>query len=316
VDQELETAAAASAGGWVRRLRRKGHAAPIGSPCANCGTTLQGPWCHECGQVGEDFHRSITHLVGEAFEGLLHFDGRLWSTLPRLLLRPGRLTREYLDGHRAPQIPPLRLFLVTLLIVFLAGTMAAPKAIDLRSKPADANAVLNTPGLSESDRADIKQGMDQIKAAAAHPDKDATAAWLTQRFKAVADDPERFFNTIEQWAERFAFLLMPMSTILLSLIFVFQRRFYVFDHAIFSMHSLSAMGLLLTAVLLLDRVFGDVADFALWLAPVHLFAHMRGVYGVSWWGALIRMFVLFIASSVGFALLLMGLISVGLNAMG
>ena len=30
---------------------------------ANCATPLQGPWCHACGQRGEDFHRSIVHLA-------------------------------------------------------------------------------------------------------------------------------------------------------------------------------------------------------------------------------------------------------------
>ncbi len=117
---ELEIAAQGSLGAFARKTAGK-HAAPVGTPCANCATPLQGPWCYACGQSGEDFHRSIVRLCGEVVEGLLHFDGRLWQTLPDLMLRPGRLTRNYLEGHRAPQIPPLRLFLVVLLGVFLIG---------------------------------------------------------------------------------------------------------------------------------------------------------------------------------------------------
>ncbi|QUD86940.1 DUF3667 domain-containing protein [Phenylobacterium montanum] len=314
--QELETVAAASAGGWARFLRRKAHTAPIGSPCANCETPLQGPWCHACGQLGEDFHRSVTHLVGEVFEGLFHFDGRLWRTLPTLILKPGQLTRDYLNGHRAPQIPPLRLFLVMLLFVFLAGSIDTPKHIARPAKRPDVGIVLNSPDVSDQDRTDIKQGLAQIDAAAKNPAKSPGAAWLEARIKAAIDDPERFFGVIEQWSERFAFLLMPMSTLLLSLIFVFQRRFYVFDHAIFSLHSLSAMGLLLTAVILLDPVTGGLANLLLVLAPVHLFRHMRGTYGSSAIGTLIRMTLLFLGSAAGFLVLILGLISVGLNAMG
>ena len=43
---------------------------------------------------------------------------------------------------------------------------------------------------------------------------------------------------------KIAFLMLPVATALLSLAFVFQRRFYVFDHTIFSLHSLSAVGMM------------------------------------------------------------------------
>ena len=47
---ELETAAAASAGGWLR-WRRKQADIPPGTPCANCETPLVGTYCHACGQI-------------------------------------------------------------------------------------------------------------------------------------------------------------------------------------------------------------------------------------------------------------------------
>ncbi|MEF3019414.1 DUF3667 domain-containing protein, partial [Pseudomonas aeruginosa] len=80
-----------------------------------------GPWCYHCGQLGADFHRSTFHLIAEAFESFFHADGRLVRTLPRLIVAPGRLTHDFLAGKRAPQIPPLRLFLVSVLLLFLAG---------------------------------------------------------------------------------------------------------------------------------------------------------------------------------------------------
>src|SRR5262249_42658595 len=116
---ELEVLAADAIAGETARASR--HALPIGAPCPSCATPLQGPWCHACGQKGEEYPRSILHLLAEAFEGLTHFDSRLWNTLPRLVFQPGRLTHEYLEGHRASQIPPFRLFLIILLIVFFAG---------------------------------------------------------------------------------------------------------------------------------------------------------------------------------------------------
>ncbi len=51
-------------------------------------------------------------------------------------------------------------------------------------------------------------------------------------------------------------------------------------------------------------------------APIHLFAHMRGVYRTSIVGTLARMFLLFLGSAVAAGILIVGLIAVGLNGMG
>lgn len=67
---ELETAALASGGGWLKWKRQ--HAdIPPGTPRANCETPLEGTCCHVCGQLAEDFHKSIWKLTVEAVESLL-----------------------------------------------------------------------------------------------------------------------------------------------------------------------------------------------------------------------------------------------------
>ncbi|WP_291071711.1 DUF3667 domain-containing protein [Hyphomonas sp.] len=50
---------------------------------------------------------------------MFSLDGRLWRTLPKLMLRPGRMTREYIDGKRSRYVPPFRLFLLTSVIFFV-----------------------------------------------------------------------------------------------------------------------------------------------------------------------------------------------------
>src|SRR5215472_15768452 len=99
------------------------HALPLGAPCPNCSAALAGPWCQACGQSSDDFHRSLRKLVGEALEGVFEVDSRLWRTLPDLVLKPSRLTRRYLDGQRVAQIPPFRMFLIAVVIVFLAVSL-------------------------------------------------------------------------------------------------------------------------------------------------------------------------------------------------
>jgi hypothetical protein len=144
----------------------------------------------------------------------------------------------------------------------------------------------------------------------------AATAWLQGRIRHALQSPEELRLILESWSERFAFLMLPLATAFLTLLFVFQRRFYVFDHAIFSLHSLSAMGLLFVAAMLLGQVTGGAADLLVLAAPVHLFVHMRGVYRTSIMGTLIRMFLLFVVSLAAFALLMVGLIWVGLALLG
>lgn len=369
---ELETAALASGGGWLKWKRE--HAdIPPGTPCANCETPLEGTYCHVCGQLAEDFHKSVWKLAIEAVESLLHLDGRLFKTMPALLRRPGQLTREYLDGKRAWQVQPFRMFLVVLLLVIFAGhwtsTVNAQRAEargeetrstvtftgpgDRTDDPAaraaarariaadpDMPPAAKTAALAAIDRdwvkfnrslADTANGTEAPEAAAPAMDGDDTLTvtsalanekqtesiqhWAQTRYDAVREDPERFALILEIWGHRVAILALPMSALMLSLLFVFNRRFYVFDHLVFSMHSLSFQMLLLTTVFLLSLVVGGWAWWLILAAPVHLFVHMKGAYQRSVFGTLARMSALFVLTTFAFSLLAALWLYLGFNEM-
>lgn len=124
---ELEAAAADSVTGFFKK--RKKHAfAGVGKPCANCGTILEGPFCHACGQDADNHKRSILHLIWEAIEGMFHLDGRLASTLPALFFRPGILAKDYMEGRIVRHVPPFRTFLVALLLFIFAAEHAIHSA--------------------------------------------------------------------------------------------------------------------------------------------------------------------------------------------
>jgi hypothetical protein len=354
MSDELETATLASMGGWLR-WKRKHADIPVGTPCANCETPLQGTYCHVCGQLAEDFHRSTWHLLVEAIESLLHLDGRLFHTLPRLIRRPGELTRDYLAGKRAWQVQPFRMFLVILLVVLFVNHLAskgdgshksdlvahdAPPAAagsalvhgpdtpearadvekaraDIESDP-DLTPAQRAAGLAavEGDWAAFGQSMVAQGSAKAGADGhvietrlaggDRTEAfrhWVEVRVQAVRDDPERFALIMEIWLHRIAILALPVSAAMLSLLFAFNRRFFVFDHLIFSMHSLSFQMLLVTVILLLSIVIGGWAWWLVLVMPVHLFVHMKGAYQRSAFGTVVRMGTLCVLTTVTFSLL-------------
>jgi hypothetical protein len=113
-----------------------GHHGPFHTHCENCGTKLDGPWCHKCGQHDFEFHRSFRHVFLEALETIFHFEGKFFRNMGTLLFRPGRLTADFNAGRRAAQMPPFRLYVFVsflfFLIIFLGKDTS--EAIDLSAE--------------------------------------------------------------------------------------------------------------------------------------------------------------------------------------
>ena len=107
----------------TRRILREtdiadGHVMAIEN-CLNCGTALSGQYCGNCGQRARSRLISMWELLSDAFGDLFELDSRIWKTLVPLLVRPGKLTYEYLQGRRASFMPPFRTYLVLSILFFL-----------------------------------------------------------------------------------------------------------------------------------------------------------------------------------------------------
>lgn len=91
--------------------------------CLNCGTELAGPYCHQCGQKGH-VHRTLAAFWHDLIHGVLHFEGKIWRTLPLLAWRPGALTRRYVEGERANFLSPIAIFLFSVFLMFAVFSLA------------------------------------------------------------------------------------------------------------------------------------------------------------------------------------------------
>jgi len=87
--------------------------------CLNCGMALGGQYCGNCGQRSRSRLISLWELVSDAFGDLFELDSRIWRTVVPLLVRPGKLTYDYLQGRRARFMPPFRTYLVLSILFFL-----------------------------------------------------------------------------------------------------------------------------------------------------------------------------------------------------
>jgi hypothetical protein len=88
--------------------------------CLNCGATVEERYCTRCGQENVEPKESVGHLVGHFFADITHFDSKIFTTLKDLVLRPGFLTREYVEGRRVAYLNPIRMYVFISAIFFVA----------------------------------------------------------------------------------------------------------------------------------------------------------------------------------------------------
>ena len=95
--------------------------------CLNCGTELQGKYCHICGQEATSKTPSVGAFLVEYANHAFIWDSNFLKTLWNLIRRPGYLTKEFIAGKFASHEHPLKLnmfllFVLITLFVFFAGT--------------------------------------------------------------------------------------------------------------------------------------------------------------------------------------------------
>ena len=106
--------------------------------CLNCGEHYAGNYCPRCGQSAATARYTVRHAMtyvadvwGLGSQGMLR-------TILHLLLRPGRMIRDYLDGHRAPYFSPFKMLFVVVTILYLLynilpGEQVAQTSAEIRS---------------------------------------------------------------------------------------------------------------------------------------------------------------------------------------
>lgn len=90
---------------------------------------MHGPFCHICGQENivtrQNFFSLTKHFIYDVF----HFDGKFFDTLKYLLIRPGYIPRQFIEGKRKSYLDPIRMYLFTSAFFFIVFfTVKDPKA--------------------------------------------------------------------------------------------------------------------------------------------------------------------------------------------
>jgi hypothetical protein len=131
--------------------------------CLNCGTGLKGPFCYFCGQPDRNFMRFFPALLRDMMEDLLDLDSRFLRTVKPLLFKPGRLTRDYMEGRRFRYVPPMRLYILSSIVFFLLAAFMSNDAISIGSVKND-NGIVHITTDSEDEHQMADEALDKLPA--------------------------------------------------------------------------------------------------------------------------------------------------------
>jgi len=293
------------------------------APCRNCGAVpvAQTPPPHYCAQCGQERTLHPPTLAEFLHEFVGHYvalEGPIWRSLGLLLGRPGRLTREYLEGRRRRYVLPLRLYLSASFLFFVVMKLIPSAIGEATTVNVNANdeRVAAAVEIASAARGGLAtRGLSPVGMAAASGASAATppragerppalmvsdcgrpghaacgpaARWLNGLLQRSRDDPKAFVEHLRAHALAIApyaiFLLLPVFAAIVMLVYRSRGRTYG-EHFVFSLHLHAFWFLALLAIALLPK---DPSDLLLLAIPVYGVMAMRTVYDGGWWATIAR----------------------------
>lgn len=293
--------------------------------CLNCRHVVELKFCPNCGQENSDSRKTFHHLFIHFFEDLTHYENAFWKTIRNLLFKPSTLTKEYLSGKRLSYLAPVRLYIFISFITFLLIAMFPSKVkgdIDKSEKALSKELAKNAQGLAkkEEDKYFHLKSMKEIDSIQKYGKEssklNATSYWLYEKVVHVTENNtkreiiEKFVESFFHNLPKILFIIMPFFAFFLWL-FHNKKRWYYFDHGIFTLHYFSFLLLIFLIMFIVDRLIGllgennpltFISSITTFIGTVWMFyyfypAHHR-FYGESRIVSFIKSVILFIINSL------------------
>ncbi len=115
-EKEKESKSIVSKGRYELKFR--------GTECLNCGHVLDvsDKYCPNCSQANSTKKLVLKDFFDEFFSSLVNYDSKLLKTLYTMLVKPGTITKDYINGKRVSYTNPFRFLLSLAFLYFLMAT--------------------------------------------------------------------------------------------------------------------------------------------------------------------------------------------------
>lgn len=289
--------------------------------CLNCKTPLKGRYCYVCGQPDRHLIRFFPVLIRDLLADALDLDSRFFKTLIPLLFQPGKLTNAYIAGRRARFVPPLRLYLFSSLLFFLLAAFVTPT--QQNSKPilqiSDTHVFQHS--FENGDGLDHKITREDLGIELS----DDGLSYLNEQLEILEKNgrralknPQKLIDAVYDILPQVMFILLPVFALLLKLIYVFKKRFYV-EHLIYALHTHSFLfvsGMIFIGLEKLESLQVSVLSktisyllmaLGVWI-PLYLFLSLKNVYAQGWLMTIFKSFLI----SLSYSALLIAMLSLAM----
>lgn len=265
--------------------------------CANCATPIEGDFCSQCGQRTKEFNVPVREFAQDFASEALSLDSRLLTTLKPLFFKPGAVPRDYVAGHRARFVPPVRLYVFASVAMFLLMTLGSgltsdnttvgPNAVDAASGASQAEAETETAPTADSQETGEMSFERRLETR------------MIQGLQRADQDSRAFTRDFVDWLAKAMFFLLPAFAVLLKM--VYRRRLYV-QHLVFTVYYYSFVFLVVAFMLLPDAVgLGWITGWlqiSLLAVPPYLLLGMKRFYAESWLKTVAKF--VFVSAAYGF----------------
>lgn len=276
--------------------------------CLNCRYVVENRFCPNCGQENTDTRKTFHHLFIHFFEDLTHYENAFWRTIKNLLFKPSALTKEYLSGKRLSYLAPVRLYIFISFITFLLITIfpntinSNENALKKEPKVTTKNKFLQNTIITKNDsviknqtnsKDDINilsfgyESVEQLDSIQKHaPESEKLSDfnyWMNRKIQIVKKNNtqseiiEKFISSFTHNLPKVLFVFMPIFAFFLWL-FHSKKRWYYFDHGIFTLHYFSFLLLLFLLLFLINK---GLSPFAA-LGIVSFIQIVINVIGTAW----------------------------------
>jgi hypothetical protein len=221
--------------------------------CDNCGAPVRQKYCGACGQRLEPPLHSLWQFTQLAAEDLTHADSRVWRTLWALLFKPGHLTAQFLAGHRARYLPPVRLYLVLSVAFFLVAGAVQTHFTVLQFDAAPPLSGSKVVAGAKSDETPAQRAQRLCYDGRYDGPGARLIAWVPAACrKIVADNGRELQTQFLHNIPRAMFVFLPLLAGIMMLMYWRPRHYYV-EHLLLFVHNHAFVFLVASLVLLLGK---------------------------------------------------------------
>ena len=237
--------------------------------CQNCGASVDVRYCSTCGQENIATRKSFHYLFTHFLEDLTHYDNGFWKALTFLLYRPYELTHAYLAGKRKFFVAPVKLFIFINFLTFLIFGLL-PKNEDVFLNP-------SVPNASNSHKTETLKSSSESKGIEELIKKYNPE--LIEKYT-LNEIQDKFIENIKHYFPKVLFLYLPFFAFVLWL-FHDKKRWWYFEHGVYTLHFFSSILLLLSLNAMVTFVFdalnlsalSGLLAFLTFLYVIYIFFH-------------------------------------------